>query len=264
MIHHATKKKLADKGIEIKEMPEGSDFKYAAFWSQDPNNLKAPSVELYANDAKTLAEAIVAARMAVIEYHVSFEQSMEDGSISVTVGIKNPREVGTVEDIDDLHAALPDILAELSDEEAEEVAAQDAADVEEEDAKGGSVVPDVFKKRYAEAGHPGTCGDWLANELKARTTLLNGKLDVDAMTEIARLNGVDLAKLNTTTPGWQGRYRMTARNMMVKIVAKQGYLAIASGEEGDSIKAPGDWVLANQPKVKEAGDKKAARAAKSA
>lgn len=255
-IHHATKAKLAKADVTIQEAPEGSETKYTAFW---PSNL--PQIEFWYDDPKVLADAILAAKMASVEHHMAFEQ--DDEGVHITVGIKNPREIGLIEDLADLASSIPDALEALTSGEADEVVEADAEDQAEEDERSGSVVPDAFKKRYAEAGHPNTCGDWLALLLNSSTTGSNGKLDVDAMDEIARINKVDTSKLNRTSPGWQGRFRMTSRNMLVKVVAAAGFLLLPE-LDGDPRQemAPSEWMAVNRPKIKEAGNKKAARALK--
>lgn len=255
------KAKLKDSAITIQKTSEGSNFRFSANWNQPPH----PELELWGDNETELGHAMIAARMMTIEHGVVFEQDADTGETTVTAGLKNPREVGHIEQIGDLPSAMSDVLEALTTGEEDEIAEADAEALDEEDEKSGSVVPDKYKEQYKEAGHPNTCGDWLANELKDRTTGSNGKLDVDAVDEIARLNGISLAKLNTTSNGWQGRYRMTARNMLVKVVAKQGFLTVPS-EEGDhgEVKAPAEWVSSNAPKLKEAGDKKAARKAMAA
>lgn len=253
MLHHATKKRAADKGIILEQAPDGSDWTYRAFWPEG-------ALELWGNDATKLTDAMIAARMGAKEYHLHFEQDTDDGSVTIFAGIKKRREVGKVEEVEDLPSTMPDVLEALGDGEADEIEEADAEDLEEEDKRGGSVVPDRYKKQYAEAGHPGTCGDWLATVLKDLTTDNKGKLDPDAVDEIARLNGLSLDKLTRTNPGWQGRYRMTMRNMLVKVVANTGELHVPATEDGDVLKAPGEWVAANQPKVKEPGNGKVRKA----
>ena len=69
-------------------------------------------------------------------------------------------------------------------------------------------------------------------------------------------NAVDAArvdKLETATPGWQGRYRMTVRNMLTKKVADKGFLFVPDGcgVKGDQeLGAPKDWCTANATKTK--------------
>lgn len=157
---------------------------------------------------------------------------------------------------------LSDMLETLGDEEGtlEQVAGirTDGAEDEEEE-RTGSVVPDVFKKRYAEAGHPGHCGDWLALQLNGLCQTMDGKktiTDLDRLEAIANANGVAPARvdrLGTATNGWQGRYRMTVRNMLAKVVADKGFLFIPEGcgvKKDEERKAPKDWCLKYATKAK--------------
>jgi hypothetical protein len=250
-IHHRTATKAANKGILLEEAPEGSDFSYRAFWNEknlDPSKMGA-MIEFWSNDASELCDAAIWARMMVVEYPgLSFEQ--EGRAISISFGSRN---LGTVELLADLAQATNEALDELTDEERAE--ALEAIEEDEEEKSSGSVVPDKYKRLYAEAGHAGNCGDWLALTLEPLVTTKAG-FDVDAMDEIARLNGVDTSALNRTSRGWQGRYRMTTRNMLVKAIAKQGFLSVPPFEGGDSIKAPSEWLAVNTPKPKEAGSKR--------
>lgn len=261
MIHHTTKKSALAHGILLEEAPEGSNFRFKAFWKDGEREDPTHEVELWGDNLTTLTGAMKAAKMMVLEYGVSFDQDDETGQVTITVGTKNPRVVGKVELADDLPSVTADVLEALTSGEVDEISEADAADAAEEELRSGSVVPDKYKERYREDGHPNNCGDWLADTLGPLTTNNQGKLDVDAMEEVARLNGIDTSKLNRTSPGWQGRFRMTARNMLVKKVVASGFLSVPASENGDTVKAPGDWLLANAPKVKEAGNKKAARKA---
>lgn len=159
---------------------------------------------------------------------------------------------------------LSDLLVSLKDEE-DPVAdyaqglREDAVGEEDDEERTGSVVPDRFKKRYAEQGHAGHCGDWLAVTLNGLVQVLDGKktiTDLDRLEAIATANGVDAArvdKLGTATPGWQGRYRMTVRNLLTKKVADKGFLFVPDGcgVKGDQeLQAPKDWCERNATKTK--------------
>jgi hypothetical protein len=250
MLHHSTKKKAEAKGIVLEDAPEGSDFPYRAF-------VPELGLELWGTDAPALCISTIAARMHLKENPGLKIEQGEDGSVTFSFG---SREIGTVADVDDLPDTLSEVLDELTDEEREEATQASEAEEAEEDERGGSVVPEKYKQRYKEQGTPNTCGDWLAVEMSERTTLPKGGVDADAVVEIARLNGLDMAKVSAlatkTSNGWQGRLRMTVRNMLVKKVAVAGFLAIPAGDEGDQIKAPEAWCRANMPKAKEAGGKK--------
>lgn len=161
---------------------------------------------------------------------------------------------------------LSDLLDTLDDEEetmTQIEGIRSDSEEDEEEERTGSVVPDAFKKRYAEAGHPGHCGDWLALNLNALCQTLDGKktvTDLDRLEAIANANGVAPArvdKLGTATNGWQGRYRMTVRNMLAKVVADKGFILIPEGcgvKADEERKAPADWCLkyATKAKVKAA------------
>lgn len=130
-------------------------------------------------------------------------------------------------------------------------AAADAA-TDDEENKGGSVVKDAYRARYAELGHPNHCGDWLAN-------LLNNLVQGKSQTDIARFevicdaNGVDLSKYNRTTPGWQGRLRMTGRNLLSKKVYLAGGVIKTPVPGADpEYRAPADWMAAQRFKMPKA------------
>lgn len=160
---------------------------------------------------------------------------------------------------------LADLLVSI--QEADE----DEGDEPEEGA--GSVVPAKYKVIYAERGDATHCGDWLALTLNRLCKVMDGKkevTDLDRLETIATANGVEAARvdrLGTATNGWQGRYRMTVRNMLAKVVAGKGHLFVPDGcgAEGDvEMEAPRDWVLAHSPKPKEVAKPKAAPEVKAA
>lgn len=111
----------------------------------------------------------------------------------------------------------------------------------EEDGKGGSVVKSRYRQIYKELGHPNHCGDWLADLLN--NYCIGDKNTDTAMVErICNMNGVSLDKYNRATPGWQGRLRMTGRNLLARVVWKNKQV-----ETPDGIKpAPADWLSAQR------------------
>ena len=147
--------------------------------------------------------------------------------------------------------SLEDLIEAIQTGEAE---AEEEAD-DEEEGRGASVVPETFKKRYAEAGHPNTCGDWLALTINSYChlgTKKTGQFDLDRFEAICQANGVDSAKYNRTTRGWEGRLRMTCRNLLVKVVATKGVLIIPDmkGQEEVVLDADPAWRMKNMPKAK--------------
>jgi hypothetical protein len=173
----------------------------------------------------------------------------EDGGEAFKQGFTaadNPFRSDNTEDTEDADADEADAW------DAEFDAAIEADEGDDEDA-GGSVVKPEYRIRYAEAGHPTHCGDWLAVTLN---NLILGKTqtDLEHFEELCNLNGVSLAKYNRSTPGWQGRLRMTGRNLLAGVVFSTGSLkvpaSITDNHKEQALKAPGDWLSAQKFKTK--------------
>lgn len=132
-------------------------------------------------------------------------------------------------------------------DEAEEwfVAWDEAADAAteqaEEDKVSGSVVNSKFRARYAEAGHPTHCGDWLAEKINGIVQNKEGT-NLELFEEICGMNGVDLSKYNRETKGWRGRLRMTGRNLLAKVVFKNDGILKLPETLGGEVKAPQEWM----------------------
>lgn len=121
-------------------------------------------------------------------------------------------------------------------------AAADAAPEEDEEKKGGSVVSEKYRQKYAELGHPTNCGDWLAQTLDNICANKTGT-NLELFEQIAGLNGVDLSKYKRSGIGWQGRIRMTGRNMMARrIFAAGGKLTLPETINGGVMQAPQEWM----------------------
>jgi len=145
---------------------------------------------------------------------------------------------------------------------AEEASAQNAAattaevELEDEEASEApterSVVRAEFRARYAEAGHPSHCGDELAVLLN-NLCLAKGGIDMERFEAICAANEVDLSKYNRSTKGWQGRLRMTGRNMLAGKVFANGGVVKTGGIEGaePEYKMSAEW-MAGRRKVKAA------------
>jgi hypothetical protein len=130
---------------------------------------------------------------------------------------------------------------EDAEQEAEDAAAQaEALDfAEEEEKESVSVVKDKFKVKYIENarahGIPGKAAkrsnwDWLSQQLA--TFCLNDKhsIDIGAFTDVLDANGVDHSRWTNRNRGWEGRFRMTGRVALQKIVANSGVLKWPTGE----------------------------------
>jgi hypothetical protein len=134
-------------------------------------------------------------------------------------------------------------------------AAADQAEVEPEPEGIGSVVTNRYRAKYSELGHPTHCGDELA-------ILLNNICQNKAGTNfelfeaICSANNVSLAKYNRTGKGWQGRLRMTGRNLLAKRVREQGgkvLLPDGFGQEYHQLSE--DWLSDAEQKYKPKVDK---------
>lgn len=88
-------------------------------------------------------------------------------------------------------------------------------DAEDETKEDRSVVKEEYRARYAEMGHPAHCGDELAVLLNNLCLTKKG-IEMARFEHICEANGVDLSKYNRTTKGWQGRLRMTGRNVLAR------------------------------------------------
>lgn len=126
----------------------------------------------------------------------------------------------------------------------EELAAEQA----EEEKKSGGVVKDVFKKRYVEQAvargdtskHAKRSNwDWLAQQLATFCLKKDGKIDIGAFTDVLDANGVDHSKWKNRNRGWEGRFRMTGRVALQKIVATAGELKWPG--DAEPTPAPKEW-----------------------
>lgn len=131
--------------------------------------------------------------------------------------------------------------------------AADAAQAEEdENPKGGTVVAPKYRTKYAEMGHPTHCGDWLA-ELLNNYCIGDKNTDLEVFERICGLNGVDTSKYKREGIGWQGRIRMTGRNLLAKRVFAAGHIIVPnlgdtenSGSDSHKVEAPADWMAAQR------------------
>ena len=82
-------------------------------------------------------------------------------------------------------------------------------------------------------------GDWLATELAKVVLDQRSKLVVSLFCDVLTANGVRHEHWSRTTPGWQGRLRMTGRLALQRVVAESGELVLP---DGTTIAAPRSWV----------------------
>lgn len=126
----------------------------------------------------------------------------------------------------------------------------EAADKAENPPPKGSVVTNRYRANYSEYGHPTHCGDELALLLN-NICLNKAGINLELFEKICNANGVSLTRYNRTTKGWQGRLRMTGRNLLAKQVReKGGVVQMPDGMVPESYKLSGDWLIQATQKYK--------------
>lgn len=128
--------------------------------------------------------------------------------------------------------------------------AADAHELEVAKPKGpGSIITNRYRAKYSESGHPTHCGDELTiflNELCANKAGTN----LELFEAICELNGVRLDKYNRTSKGWQGRLRMTGRNLLAKKVKNNGGRLILPELLGNDHQFSENWIAEAERKYK--------------
>lgn len=267
-IHHAVVKKAAASGVILSHYP---DADVVEALRPEPNRRvqldasgceDGPSLTDKARDAWNALDEILA--FEAEHPGVRIEQEDEDYVAYDVRTAKNP--------LDEI-ARDPDFL-DLFQSVQEHLDAPDDAEGEEDDEPEGahSVVPDKYKKLYSERGDPSHCGDWLALTLASLCRITDGKkevTDLDRLEAIANANDVHpsrYGKLGLASNGWQGRFRMTIRNLLTPKVAAKGFLFVPEGcgvPADTEMAAPEQWAREKAPKPKEDKPKRT-RAAKPA
>jgi len=263
-IHHATAKKATANGVQLTSDTNGV---HATFGK--------PARTFSGTNPKGLLDAAMATAMLEDSWPgLSIRQSDEaDDSgfhVAITIG---DEQVAFAEEANPakVRQTALDLLDELTEEQADAMAAQ----AEEANDEGGSVVPATYKKQYAERAKldgtdPNTCGDWLAVQLGGivRVAVVEGKKKTrtspERMLEICRVNKCDVEDLfakhsQSGKNGWEGRFRMSAGIKLRHVVAAQGFLtvpaALSPKGKDEQRTAPKKWCADNALKVKEAKPK---------
>ena len=247
-IHHATVKSAASKGVTLQvedngavSATQGERTFHLSFEPEGDEPTQAEWTDAAKDVWNTLAE-VLAFEGEPEGKGIQIEQ---DGGDFVAVRTEDGEEIARDPELADLFETLRERAAEGDDEG------------DDEEKESNSVVPDGYKQRYAAAGHPNTCGDWLAVVLNERCLTADGKtFRVEPMLAIADANGVDAERyMARKTRGWQGRFRMTTRNVLKGVVATKGVLIVPAeanidGRGDEELAAPADWIAANLPKAK--------------
>jgi hypothetical protein len=122
------------------------------------------------------------------------------------------------------------------------------AEVAADNARRNSVVKPAYKHRYAErAANSGlkrkaaqrSAWDWLAQTLAGECLVEGDRLSIERFVAILEANGVDHSRWTNRSKGWEGRFRMTGRLALQKVVAEAMELKLPDGEV---LVPPAEWV----------------------
>jgi hypothetical protein len=138
-------------------------------------------------------------------------------------------------------------------EEEWEASAEESSTQEvetEPEPQAHSVVKSKYRAKYAEEGHPQHCGDELADTLN-RLCIVAKKTDMGLLCAILDENGVKYDKYKRTGQGWEGRFRMTTRNILAKEVWRaKGLLRLPETiDGGEPVQLSEEWVAGQRFKA---------------
>jgi hypothetical protein len=254
-LHHTYVKKAAKMGVQLSL----EDNRVRAFWPER-------NFELFAADGKEAIELIQQAQN--IAHQDDLQDDTEDSADHAAVRLQEKVKQQFVEDLVHTIEGVPtngrqafrkgfmagDCPFAEDDPRFEEWNAQfdaaiEAKDEPIEEKKPASVVKAKYRATYAELGHPTTCGDELANKIDNLVKNAKGT-NIEYFDMIMKANEVDMSKYSKTTPGWQGRYRMTGRNMLAKKVHANGGVLIIPGMTPDTetseARMSADWMASQR------------------
>jgi len=236
-IHHATMKKAERAEITLRDISTDEYRRFSAMW----RDMVFVSV-----DVQEALSAALMAKMLKLEYNIVFAQRFK-AKESVGYEVKG---LGKFDSLPNYSEVVDAYTAKNSKTPAAEVLIvpndEDIAEDDSEEPVGGTVVKDSYKALYAERGNPRHCGDWLAGVLENQFNRIHdgdkmAKFDRDLFLDMLELNGINTnAKwAMSTTPGWQGRLRMTGRLQIENVIIKTGKLLLSKSQ---TITAPEDFV----------------------
>jgi len=149
------------------------------------------------------------------------------------VVVEEPKALTRAE-VEDLEAANDAKIdaAELAEE------AQAEAEVEQDNKQNNSVVQAKFKDKYLNnaraLGIKGKAAkrsnwDWLSQQIAAVCLGEKDKIRIADFKALLDANGVDHSRWTNTNKGWEGRFRMTGRVALQKVVANNNALQVPTG-----------------------------------
>ena len=240
-IHHATQKKADANDINIVW-----DVDKGLFLVED---LKTKRASYFAKAAFGLGVQLLSRTLAT-EYPILSVRVTENGSMANVYYDGDHIELGqfdVVPSIADL-VELCEHFNVSAEDEPEFVEVED----EEDEKVAGPVVPDTYKRMYAERGNRNHCGDWLAKWLEGFSK--GNSFDYVAFDDLLSANGVDKSGKWATlfmsgAKGWQGRYRMNGRQKLEQQIALTGRLVWL----GSEVDVPISTLAAMEAKYKKEG-----------
>lgn len=254
-IHHTIAKGAAKVGIVITANDESVSAHHIERNLQATYSFEGVDEQSEQNEIARGVWNDVVNAIAYMDEHSGVRIAFDDGDwIAYPAGTlpedMTSNEIARDPNLDDLFETLAE---QIEDE---------GVDDDDEPEITGSVVPDKYKKLYAEQGHPTNCGDWYADTIARFCRVMDEKgkevIDIDRLCDIATANAVTperYGKLGIETNGWQGRYRMTVGNMMRPRIAEKGFMFVPEGcgvDADQEIAAPADFCAKHMPKAKKA------------
>jgi len=131
-------------------------------------------------------------------------------------------------------------VAELENANDAAIEAQAEAEVEQDNKQNNSVVQAKFKDKYLNnaraLGIKGKAAkrsnwDWLSQQIAMICLGEKDKIRIADFKALLDANGVDHSRWTNTNKGWEGRFRMTGRVALQKVVANNNVLKTSSGDQ---------------------------------
>ncbi len=282
VIHHTKLKQAMGMGCHLSAVDA---HKYRIFWPQRGVELFAPTVNVALTEMEAIQEILknpnyrvitdgTGPLIRLINYNFNKQMAGTPDFPSVILEQLEAKSTRWAPITDDLptptiqgvprsgsvafHQGVPASDCPFMEEDPEFARWNDEWDEEadkeqEQEArpKGkGSVITNRYRANYAEMGHPTHCGDALALALNRYCNNKAGT-NIEIFEAICAANDVDLVRYNRTTKGWQGRLRMTGRNLLARRVREnKGVLRLPEWLGEEFVQLDQDWLEEAEQKYK--------------
>jgi hypothetical protein len=247
-IHHAITKRAEKAGVILTEVEGSKPTTYSAHWPKLNKRLQGESAKYLLDDMVTII--LMENDYASFAYTINDDNTVDIRVRGTDISVTGLRAQAAFNKAKELWQASREELDEDDEEADAETEAEVAEEIEEEDGKSGSVVNEKYRIIYKETGRDGVgSGDWLDNLLAEHTANKAGT-NIELFEQICAANGVDTAKYRHYGNGWQGRLRMTGRNLLAKAIwIANGKLRMPEGMSPAEYTAPADWMAIQKYKV---------------